>query len=426
MNRYDSYKDSEQQWPATIPVNWNMLAGKRFFSRKNVVVGKNHKFYDLLSLTLNGVIKRDMDNPTGKFPTSFDTYQEVHQGDFIFCLFDNEETPRTVGLSNYDGMITGAYDIFRCISPKINSRFLLYYYLNIDEAKRMKPLYKGLRKIIPLESFLRYKIAIPSTLEQDTIVKFLDKTTTEIDKAIAQQQRMIDLLNERKQIIIQQAVTKGLNPNVKMKDSGIEWIGQVPEHWRVTKLKRKCIIVLGKMLSNNIGLVFKYICAKDVHFGSVNISDLKEMHFTPQERLIYEVKYGDILVVEGGAGAGGCAVYEHDVSDIYIQNSIMIVRGDNDMNNKYICNFLQAISQKGYIEFICNKATIPHFTKEKLGGVYLPIPPIEEQKSIVAYINKSIDPIDTEIQRHKQLITMLQERKQIIINDVVTGKIKVI
>ena len=378
MKRYDSYKDSGVKWLGEIPSHWEMLALKHILKNKKEVVGKRSSQYDLLSLTLKGVIIRDMDNPEGKFPASFDTYQIVEPNDFIFCNFDNEETPRAVGLSQYKGMITGAYDVLYRNNPLLSDKYLIYYFLYIDDSKRFKPLYKGLRKTVPFDSFMSYKIPVPSRGEQDAVVEYLDAATSKIDEAIAQQQKMIDLLNERKQIIINNAVTKGLDPNVKMKPSGIDWIGDIPEHW----------------------------------------SEI--------EKQMYEVRNGDMLIVEGGAGAGGCAIFECKGTGIYIQNSIMIVRGNTMMLNGYICYMIQSMNQRGYVEYICNKATIPHFTKEKVGSVIIPIPPKEEQETIVKHVTKRIKPIDDNIIARNKQISLLQERKQIIINDVVTGKVKVV
>ena len=426
MKRYDSYKDSGVKWLGEIPSHWEMLALKHILKNKKEVVGKRSSQYDLLSLTLKGVIIRDMDNPEGKFPASFDTYQIVEPNDFIFCNFDNEETPRAVGLSQYKGMITGAYDVLYRNNPLLSDKYLIYYFLYIDDSKRFKPLYKGLRKTVPFDSFMSYKIPVPSRGEQDAVVEYLDAATSKIDEAIAQQQKMIDLLNERKQIIINNAVTKGLDPNVKMKPSGIDWIGDIPEHWELSQLKKVAKIILGKMLSREQGNVYPYLCAKDVHYGSVDVSDLKSMNFSEIEKQMYEVRNGDMLIVEGGAGAGGCAIFECKGTGIYIQNSIMIVRGNTMMLNGYICYMIQSMNQRGYVEYICNKATIPHFTKEKVGSVIIPIPPKEEQETIVKHVTKRIKPIDDNIIARNKQISLLQERKQIIINDVLTGKVKVV
>src|SRR5690606_8108980 len=155
---------------------------------------------------------------------------------FVFCLFDVEETPRAVGLSPFDGMITGAYTVLEA-DPGFDSQFLYYFYLNLDGKKRLKPLYRGLRNTIPKESLLSFKTFVPTFEQQQDIARFLDKKTTQIDEAIAIKEQQIALLKERKQIIIQKAVTQGLDPTVPMKDSGVDWIGEIPAHWDIKKLR---------------------------------------------------------------------------------------------------------------------------------------------------------------------------------------------
>ena len=246
FEKYDAYKDSGVEWLGQLPESWDLLPNKHIFKLKKNLVGKRSKEYELLSLTLNGVIKRDMENPEGKFPAEFDTYQEVKSGDFIFCHFDVEETPRTVGLSRFDGMITGAYTVYQVNAKKFCPNFLYYFYLNLDTGKRLKPLYKGLRNTIGKDIFGEFKTFIPNYSEQVKISNFLDQKATEIDQAIAIKEQQIALLNERKQIVIQKAVTQGLYPNVPMKDSGVEWIGQIPEHWEVKKIKYATKIFRGK------------------------------------------------------------------------------------------------------------------------------------------------------------------------------------
>lgn len=186
MEKYSEYKPSSIQWLKELPSHWEERKAKYMFRHKKNIMGNRYDEYELLSLTLHGIAKRGMENPTGKFPSSFDTYQEVDRGDFVFCLFDNEETPRTVGLSDLFGMITGAYNVLEKQSPTVFSQFLLYYYLTIDNAKLMKPLYKGLRKTIPFDSFMRYKIPVPPLAEQEKIVKFLESKTSNIDAYVAE------------------------------------------------------------------------------------------------------------------------------------------------------------------------------------------------------------------------------------------------
>ena len=186
---------------------WEVRRLKSLLRPHKILVGKHCNEYDLLSLTLRGIVKRDMDNPEGKFPASFETYQEVNPGEFVFCMFDNEETPRAVGLSSLRGMITGAYDVMSLIDSGISSKYWNYFFLWIDDGKRLKPLYKGLRKTVPLDSFMTYKIPLPSLTEQAAIVERLDRETGKIDRAIEVKRRQIELLRERRQIVIDEVVT---------------------------------------------------------------------------------------------------------------------------------------------------------------------------------------------------------------------------
>ena len=199
-------KHSGVEWIGEIPEGWKLLSNKNIFKLIKNQVGKNSSKYDLLSLTLRGIIKRDMENPEGKFPAEFDTYQEVKKGDFVFCLFDVEETPRTVGLSKYDGMITGAYTVLRTFK-ELNNTFLYYFYLNLDSRKELKYLYKGLRNTIPKDSFFSFKSLIPPLSEQNEIVDYIEAQSTKIDKAIKLQEQQIERLKELKSTLIDSAVT---------------------------------------------------------------------------------------------------------------------------------------------------------------------------------------------------------------------------
>src|SRR5690606_27701842 len=152
-------KDSGIEWIGQIPEHWEVKSNKYIINLKKVLVGKNSSKYELLSLTLKGIVKRDLENPEGKFPAEFDSYQVVRKNDFVFCLFDVEETPRTVGLSEYNGMITGAYTVMEANSETY-PKFLYYYYLNADNGKKLKYLYKGLRNTIPKESFFSLKTVL--------------------------------------------------------------------------------------------------------------------------------------------------------------------------------------------------------------------------------------------------------------------------
>ena len=435
MERYNEYKDSGVQWLGEIPSHWDMLALKHILKLRKKLVGKQSYKYELLSLTLQGIIKRDIDNPTGKFPSSFDTYQEVNAGDFVFCNFDNEETPRAVGLSEYKGMITGAYDVLSCKNSNLTNRYLIYYFLYIDDAKRFKPLYKGLRKTVPFDSFMSYKIPVPSIEEQQAIAFYLDTATAKIDEAIAQQQKMIGLLNERKQIIINNAVTKGLNPDAPMKDSGVDWIGEIPEHWEINKFRnlfktRTGITFTKAQLEEEGEPVISYgqIHSKENWGASVNPVLIRHIpaSLTKGKESALAFK-GDFLFAdtsEDFEGCGNCVCIDTP-EPIYAGYHTILAKRDNDEHEQYLAYLFASSNWRGQLRSMVNGVKVYSVTQSLLRAVIVLLPPKSEQIEIAEYITKRVVLIDAAIKRHTDRIKLLQERKQIIINEVVTGKVKV-
>ena len=428
MEKYSSYKDSGVKWLGEIPSHWEVLALKHVLKSKKDIVGKHSSQYDLLSLTLKGIIKRDMENPEGKFPTSFDTYQVVYPNDFIFCNFDNEETPRAVGLSPYKGMITGAYDVLFRKNPNLTDNYLIYYFLYIDDAKRFKPLYKGLRKTVPFDSFMSYKIPVPPLSEQDAIVSYLDTVTSKIDVAIEQQKKMIELLNERKQIIINNAVTKGLDPNVKMKDSGVEWIGEIPEGWEVRRLASLGNFSKGGNISRDDLQEFGK-CA--ILYGDIytkynyQTSDVKNHISESVAKKSVRIFKDDILMTGSGEtkeDIGKSIAYNGE--EAYIGGDVILFRQKGN-NSKFLSYALNCQYAKVFRYKESKGEIIVHIYANSLKKMYIALPPVYEQDAIVNFLDYQIENIDNAIKSHNRQITLLQERKQIIINEVVTGKVKV-
>ena len=427
MERYSEYKDSGVKWLGEIPGHWEVLAMKHILKLKKEIVGKRSSQYDLLSLTLKGVVKRDMDNPEGKFPASFDTYQIVEPNDFIFCNFDNEETPRAVGLSEYKGMITGAYDVLYRNNSKLTDKFLIYYFLYIDDAKRFKPLYKGLRKTVPFDSFMAYKIPVPTLNEQNAIVNYLDSATSKIDEAIAQQQKMIDLLNERQQIIINNAVTKGLDPNVKMKPSGVDWIGDIPEHWEVVKTSY-IFNHIGSGTTPKSGQEDYY--SEDGHYflqtGDLNNGYIEDTSKKITDKALRGTKLkiypkGSLVIAMYGATIGKLGILNINTT---VNQACCVLPESKSMITRYA--FYSLMVAKNDLILQSRGGGQPNISQDTIKNEKLMVPPLDEQYNIIDYIDKKCIPIQTSIDTANKQISLLQERKQIIINDVVTGKVKVI
>ena len=198
-------KDSGVQWIGKIPNHWKLLRNKNIFREAKELVGTHSDKYPLLSLTTKGIILRDVESGKGKFPKDFETYKIVSKGDMAFCLFDIDETPRTVGLSSYDGMLTGAYSIFHV--SNVNPRYVYYYYLSVDDVKSLRPLYSGLRKTINTNTFLGIKFPCPPRDEQARIVQFLEQKVIKVDETIKNKEQQVEELYALKARLISDVVT---------------------------------------------------------------------------------------------------------------------------------------------------------------------------------------------------------------------------
>ena len=197
-------KDSGVKWIGMIPEHWKRLRYKDVLRIRDEKVGKR-KDLTLLSLSKKGVIIRDLIDGKGKFPKDFESYKIVNPNNLILCLFDVDETPRTVGIAKNTGMITGAYDIFDVINENI--KFIYYHYQSIDDVKGFKPLYKGLRKVIPLPSLMGSYIFIPSLEEQQEIVTYIETKVANINQLCQAERSQIEKLKEYKQRLISDVVT---------------------------------------------------------------------------------------------------------------------------------------------------------------------------------------------------------------------------
>ena len=213
----------------------------------------------------------------------------------------------------------------------------------------------------------------------------------------------------------------------KMKDSGIAWIGEIPEECDIMRTSRAYSSVLGKMACSSPATPadkkLPYICAKDVHFDNVDFSDLKAMWFSPKEQELYSLAAGDLLVVEGGAGAGGAATIPSgtDVHGICFQNSLHRIRATSDAyNTRYLMYYIGMLVQGNYVDYVCNKATIPHFTKDKIMSIPLVKWPVEQQRAIVTFLDAKCSAMDEAIRKAERLIEKLDAFKQSLITETVT------
>lgn len=415
MKKYNEYIDVGLPWyPHGIPSHWSLVRHKSILTEHKELVGENSANYTLLSLTLNGVIIRDISEGKGKFAKDYDKYVVVDEGDFVFCLFDVEETPRTVGLSKHHGMITGAYDVFKPLD--INSEYFYYYYLALDNVKALKPLYSGLRKVIPYPTFMAMKAPVPTKNEQEQIVHYLDWKISNINRLIHGYQRQIKLLEEYKKSQITHLVTHGIEKH-KMIDSEIYWLESVPKDWRVTRLKH----ILKKQqrsIPENAELL---ICSNS---GEVKVRGESKMGLVAESDDIYQgVKKGDLLIHGMDTWHGAIAVSDFDG----MCTPVVHVCTSNE-SVRFVAYYLKMMAYTKVFKAISNgvrQNTSDFRSWDKAGALYIALPSVEEQEMISDKIDDVISKINNSISVINREIDTLKEYRTRLISDVVTGQIDV-
>ena len=435
--KYDKYKDSGFDWIGNVPVNWDVTDLGKLLKPISI---KNHPELPLLSITREkGVIKRDVEDQDSNhnfIPDDLSGYKLIERGQF--GMNKMKAWQGSYGVSDYTGIVSPAYFIFnfrKAIVPDyfhfaIRSKLYVSYFGSASDGVRIGQwdLSKPRMKMIP---FL-----IPSVDEQKAIADFLDKKTKQIDDAVAIKERQIELLKEHKQIIIQNAVTKGLNPNTPMKDSGVEWIGDIPEHWDIKKLK-----FLGKMfagLTDKKGDDFskeeKEGFSRFIPFTSIGSSLMVKPKYEYVKVSKIEaqntVLKGDILFLmssETFEDIANCSIYQDETQSPYLNSFCKGLRlQNNSIDNKYATYFLQSNSARVYFILSGRGFTRINIKQEYIKNSLILLPPIDEQKIIADFLDIETQKIEKSIEQQQQLIEKLKEYKSSLINSAVTGKIKII
>ena len=432
MERYESYKDSGVKWIGEIPGHWEVRKMKYVFQERSQ---KGFPKLPLLAATQQyGVIKKDdYENRTVVATKGLETLKLVCKNDFVISLRSFEGG---IEMSHEKGIISPAYTI---LTPKnIEPSYFRHLGKSPVFINLLKIMVTGIREgqNIDYNKLKTDFIPLPPKSEQTAIANYLDSVTSKIDEAISQQQKMIDLLNERKQIIIQNAVTKGLDPNVKMKDSGVEWIGEIPEDWKIDRFKnlfktRTGVTFTKKQIVEYGERVISYgqIHSKD-NYGTMVNSDL--IRFIPskltkkkEKSLAYE---GDFLFADTSEDLEGCGnnIFIDCKTPIYAGYHTILAKKNNNEIGQYLAYLFASRNWRWQVRSLVNGVKVFSITQTILKSVYVILPPVEEQLAIVHYLNIKVGNIEKIIKSIENYISLLQERKQIIINDVVTGKVKVV
>ena len=414
---YTEMKDSGIEWVGMIPKHWTTIANKYVMHKEKRICDK-WDGQDVLSLTMNGVIIRDILNPVGKMPTTFDGYQFAYAGELLMCLFDIDVTPRCVGRVFNDGVTSPAYSCFQ-LHDNADLGYFYYYYLMVDNTKELLHLAKNLRHSFTEEQLGQLKVPLPPLQEQSAIAAYLDTQCSKIDEIIAQAKASIEDYKQWKVSIIHKVVTKGMGNNRPMKDSGILWIKKIPESWSVRKLKF-AIFPLERPVLNTDEVI---TCFRD---GEVTLrknrrTDGFTVSFT--EHGYQGVEKGDLVIhgMDAFAGAIGC-------SDCRGKTTPVVHVCKTIGNNRYFMYALRNMALSNVFTDFSNgvrirSSDLRNFSK--LGDFLIAIPPITEQGEIVDYLDSMTSKIDMLVTEKQRLLDDLESYKKSLIYEVVTGKRRV-
>lgn len=433
FKQYPSYKPSGVEWLGDVPEHWNL---KKFFylfdenKKKNIGLQETN----VLSLSYGNIKEKNIDDNKGLLPESFETYQIIEPNDIIFRFTDLQNDKRSLrsAISKYHGIITSAYI---GVKTKQNADFYNYLFRAYDLQKVFYSMGEGMRQSLKMDELNKMPVVLPSKDEQQKIVSFLDTETARIDTLIAKQEKLIELLKEQRKSIISHAVTKGLNPNAPMKDSGVEWLGDVPEHWTV--LKNRHIFNFSKGLSitkeNLQESGIPCVSYGEVHskFGFEFNPEINDMKFVSEEYLKTSknclLNSGDFIFAdtsEDFEGSGNFS-YLNSNSQVFAGYHTVIARLKSKQKPRFFAYIFDSNAHRKQIQTQVKGIKVFSITQGILKDIYSWLPPVHEQDLIVEYLDNECKKISLLKAKQIELIEKLKEYRSSIISHAVTGKIDV-
>jgi putative type I site-specific restriction-modification system, S subunit len=426
MRRYESYKDSGVEWLRQIPSHWDMQRSKFIFKKIERKVNEEDQ---IVTCFRDGQVTLRANRRTEGFTNALKEhgYQGIRKGDLVIHAMD--AFAGAIGVSDSDGKATPVYSV--CLphdKQKIDVYFYAYYLRNLALSGFISSLAKGIRERstdFRYADFAELLLPIPPYLEQQKVAQFLDDKTAKIDQAVDLAEKQIALLKEHKQILIQNAVTRGLNPDVPLKDSGVEWIGQVPEHWEVVSMKR----VVKEHSGNGFPI--------DLQGNNGNIPFLKVSDFSEnQDKYIFKwnnsvtnkvIKQKKWNIVPKNS------IVTAKIGEALRKNHRKILSIDSIIDNNCLgIEIKKADVLFGYylhcaldFDLFTNPGAIPSLAMDKYRNQKIVLPPFQEQQEIADYLEQQIAKINQAIALKTAHIEKLKEYKSVLINDVVTGKVRV-
>jgi len=423
---YPEYKDSGVIWSGFIPSHWEPIRFKHVFVEKpktsNIELPAG-------SISFGQVVFKDEEKLAEETKAS---YQEVKAGEFLvnpLNLNFDLKSLRTA-LSEIDVVVSTGYIVLQCYR-QLEARYARWLLHEFDVA-HMKSLGAGVRQTIGFNDIGNSYFCMPRLEEQLTIAAFLDHETARIDRLIAQQQRLIELLKEKRQAVISQAVTKGLNPNAPMKDSGVEWLGQVPKHWIVRRLKHHIISMdqgwspqcEARLAEEDEFGVMKVGC---VNGGVFRFSEHKALPAELEPKTEYRLKKGQLLVSRANTRelVGSAAVVDADYDQLLLCDKLYRIKLSSDASPEFVALLLGTSAYRGQIELSASGASdsMQNIGQSTIKELPIAVPPMDEANDILKYVAARLCTFDCLNNQLQQQNLLLQERRTALISAAVTGKI---
>ena len=397
-------KESGIEWVGLIPDTWSVIPNK-YVMHKEKNLCEKWSGEDVMSLTMNGVIVRDLQNPTGKMPATFDGYQYVENGDLLMCLFDIDVTPRCVGRVTHAGVISPAYSNFK-VHDNASRDYFYYYYLMVDNTKELLHLAKNLRHSFTEEQLGQLKVPMPPLSEQQAIADYLDETCSKIDEIIAEAKISIDEYKELK-------------------------IGQINKY-TIHKMKRTKLKYITEKIGDGIHATPEYSDEGTIRFingGSFGEDSIKmigpmlsnEEYQKQNKSLLNE---HTVMIALNGANFGNTSLYNNEA--ILLGKSAGYITLKSTVCREYVRYCLENSVTKEAFDLSLNGTTIPNLSLNTLRNTEICLPDYSVQKQLARTIKKMIIKMDSLIAEKESLINDLEAYKKSLIYEVVTGKRRVV
>ncbi|MEN3029274.1 restriction endonuclease subunit S [Chromobacterium amazonense] len=429
LRPYAEYKDSGISWLGEIPEHWEihpLLAMAIERSEPNSGMCERN----LLSLSYGRIIRKDIEANDGLLPESFETYQIIYPGDVILRLTDLQNDKRSLrsAMALEKGIITSAYLALQPISA--NSKYISYLLRAYDLQKVFYSMGGGLRQSMKFSDLKRLPILSPFEEEENAIVAFLYHETAKIDTLIAEQEKLIALLAEKRQAVISHAVTKGLNPDAPMKDSGIPWLGEVPAHWKTSPLRYLAKIGNGSTPSRDnpdywAEEGFPWLNSSVVNQEEVTESDQFVTDLALNECHLPVISPPTVLIGITGQGKTRGMATKLGFKATINQHLAYISPNIDILSEDFLLRVLESAYENLRTESDSVGSTKGAITCDQISRFQIPLPSLEEQDRIVTHLNEAIQKLEALSHDVGVAITLLKERRSALISSAVTGKIDV-